>query len=79
MVSQDSRRTAGQMFKSPSFPQYILFNGKSPYNNSWGGRHESFTLKKGNLYKKKKEKKKFSFIFSSFFLYVYKIHTYGPQ
>ncbi|RWR91984.1 monocopper oxidase-like protein SKU5 [Cinnamomum micranthum f. kanehirae] len=45
---KDSRRTAGQKHINP---QYILFNGKPPYKNSWGGRHESFTLKRGKTYR----------------------------
>ncbi|XXG83620.1 hypothetical protein AAC387_Pa10g1334 [Persea americana] len=33
------------------FPHSILINGKAPYNNSWGGSFESFTVTKGNTYR----------------------------
>ncbi|RWR91985.1 monocopper oxidase-like protein SKU5 [Cinnamomum micranthum f. kanehirae] len=48
VLLQDSRITAGQKHINP---QYILFNGKPPYNNTWGGRHESFTITKGKTYR----------------------------
>lgn len=47
---KEARGTLRMKLQTDGFPEYILFNGKPPYNNSWGGCHESFTVTRGKTY-----------------------------
>ncbi|KAL0907979.1 hypothetical protein M5K25_022438 [Dendrobium thyrsiflorum] len=35
----------------PATHEYMLINGKGPYNNSWGGQHESIEVEQGKTYR----------------------------